>query len=111
MSESSVRFSCFVIETTTHVQPGSALFRNKRLLLEKQIQVTGLDYDREYVRKCQEGVEKEGLEKLVSVHHASVYDFQGGPYDNAYFSGKLIVVQLFNLFSNKHVKSHATATY
>ncbi|KAJ0411253.1 hypothetical protein ATCC90586_004169 [Pythium insidiosum] len=71
---------------------GLALANNKPLLQSKAITVDGVDYDIDYVHRCRALVKANGLEDSVKVHHASVYDYQGGPYDAVYFSASLMIM-------------------
>ncbi len=71
---------------------GTALFRNKSLLQKKNISVTGIDYDKDYVQLCDKNIINEKLSKSVDVRHVSVYEYKGGPYDAAYFSGSLMIM-------------------
>jgi ubiquinone/menaquinone biosynthesis C-methylase UbiE len=70
----------------------SALLRNKKLIVEKRLQVVGVDYDATYVAQATKNVAHAGLSGQVRVIHASVYDTDlrertGCPFDVAYFSG------------------------
>ncbi|CAI5745771.1 unnamed protein product [Peronospora destructor] len=71
---------------------GLALINNRQQLKLKQINVDGVDYDKDYVVRCQVLVKEKQLTSLVQVHHASIYDFQDGPYDAVYFSSSLMLM-------------------
>eukprot|EP01126_Amoeba_proteus_P036292 TRINITY_DN3694_c0_g1_i3.p1 TRINITY_DN3694_c0_g1~~TRINITY_DN3694_c0_g1_i3.p1 ORF type:complete len:217 (+),score=31.17 TRINITY_DN3694_c0_g1_i3:115-765(+) len=71
---------------------GTALIGNKSTILNKNIHVTGIDYDLDYVVSCSKALAAEDLDQLCTVIHKSVYEFQGGPYDAAYFSGSLMIM-------------------
>jgi len=74
---------------------GTALVRNEDLMMRRSLRVTGIDYDADYVAKCSALFkEHQWTQKGVdaAVHHASVYDWLGGPYDAAYFSGSLMIM-------------------
>lgn len=79
---------------------GSALFANEKLLREKNITVIGVDYDLDYVKLCQQNIEKRGLSKYVQVIHESIYDYQPSKgndqndhlFDAIYFSGSLMIM-------------------
>src|SRR5690606_5653265 len=64
---------------------GAALIANKSILFEKDLKVVGIDYDLDYVRRCRELISKNGLRDRIQVLHISVYDYEGGPFDVAYF--------------------------
>lgn len=71
---------------------GTALANNRDLLVSKGISVEGVDYDADYVDKCRALIAERELKDRVSVRHASIYDFKGGPYDGAYFSSSLMIM-------------------
>ncbi|KAG7390012.1 hypothetical protein PHYPSEUDO_008974 [Phytophthora pseudosyringae] len=71
---------------------GLALVNNEEQLTRKGITVDGVDYDADYVERCQALLKEKQLTSHVQVRHASVYDFQGGPYDAAYFSSSLMLM-------------------
>ncbi|TMW56900.1 hypothetical protein Poli38472_002825 [Pythium oligandrum] len=71
---------------------GLALANNKALITSKELTVDGVDYDLDYVKRCLGLMKKEGLDDAVRVHHASIYDYRGGPYDAVYFSGSLMIM-------------------
>jgi len=71
---------------------GTALIRNKDLILQKNLTVVGVDYNDVYVKQAQKNMRAAGLGAQVSVIHASIYDSDilnkaGCPFDIAYFSG------------------------
>ena len=76
---------------------GSALLRNKDIILEKKLQIMGVDYDNDYVLACQQHFDDAKLSKQCSVIYVSVYDYQGpkgkgNKFDSAYFSGSLMIM-------------------
>ncbi|CAH0474999.1 unnamed protein product [Peronospora belbahrii] len=71
---------------------GLALINNGQQLKLKKISVDGVDYEEDYVIWCKTLVKDKQLTNLIQVHHASVYDFQGGPYDAVYFSSSLMIM-------------------
>ncbi|HHJ38043.1 MAG TPA: class I SAM-dependent methyltransferase [Methylothermaceae bacterium] len=71
---------------------GGAVAANANLILEKNLQVTGLDIDADYLERCEKTLAKAGLSDHVSVRLESVYDHQGGPYDAVYFSGSFMLL-------------------
>ncbi|RLN88035.1 hypothetical protein BBJ28_00026710 [Nothophytophthora sp. Chile5] len=74
------------------VGTGLALVNNDELLRRKQIAVDGVDYDVDYVVRCRALLRETELTSLVTAHHASIYDFSGGPYDSVYFSSSLMLM-------------------
>ncbi|KAL4086675.1 hypothetical protein PRIC1_013796 [Phytophthora ramorum] len=71
---------------------GLALINNGAQLKRKNITVDGVDYDEDYVTRCQALLGQKQLTTHVQAHHASIYDFAGGPYDAAYFSSSLMLM-------------------
>ncbi|GMF13542.1 unnamed protein product [Phytophthora lilii] len=71
---------------------GLALLNNAEQLRAKCLTVDGVDYDADYVARCRALVQEQQLAPQVQVHHASVYDFEGGPYDAVYFSSSLMLM-------------------
>ena len=74
---------------------GTALMRNKQLILNKNIKVIGVDYDKDYVDKCNENIKEFGMEKQVRVIHESIYDFNESfehRFDAVYFSSSLMIM-------------------
>lgn len=72
---------------------GSALIRNKDLILKKKLRVVGVDYDKDYVRKCANLITSENLSEQISVQCISIYDFQTSEqFDAIYFSGSLMIM-------------------
>jgi 2-polyprenyl-3-methyl-5-hydroxy-6-metoxy-1,4-benzoquinol methylase len=71
---------------------GLALLNNSDLLQRKDISVVGVDYDEDYVKRCKALVTEHQLTSQVQVEHASIYDFQGGPFDAVYFSSSLMLM-------------------
>lgn len=71
---------------------GTALARGGETVLEKNLQVTGLDIDRDYFRRCVEEMARAGLAGHVTPILESVYDHRDGPYDAAYFSASLMLL-------------------
>ncbi|MHA6783612.1 class I SAM-dependent methyltransferase [Pseudonocardia saturnea] len=71
---------------------GGALARGADRVRAKNLQVTGLDIDRDYYRRCVEEMARAGLAGQVTPLLESVYDHRGGPYDAAYFSASLMLL-------------------
>uniref|UniRef100_K3X164 Methyltransferase domain-containing protein n=1 Tax=Globisporangium ultimum (strain ATCC 200006 / CBS 805.95 / DAOM BR144) TaxID=431595 RepID=K3X164_GLOUD len=71
---------------------GLALANNEALLRAKDIAVDGVDYDLDYVKRCKVLMKNHRLDAVVTAHHASIYDYTGGPYDAVYFSSSLMIM-------------------
>ena len=71
---------------------GGALVANAALVRERDLRVTGVDIDPDYVRRCREHVARHGLADRVEVLLESVYDHGRGDYDAAYFSGSFMLM-------------------
>ncbi|KAF1327986.1 hypothetical protein FI667_g7303, partial [Globisporangium splendens] len=71
---------------------GLALANNQALLRSKDITVDGVDYDLDYVKRCKVLMKDHRLDAVVTAHHASIYDYTGGPYDAVYFSSSLMIM-------------------
>lgn len=71
---------------------GLALINNASLVRSKHIAVDGVDYDLDYIKRCRVLLQKSGLQHAVTAHHASIYDYTGGPYDAVYFSSSLMIM-------------------
>ncbi|ETK87295.1 hypothetical protein L915_08246 [Phytophthora nicotianae] len=71
---------------------GLALINNGDQLKAKNITVDGVDYDKDYVVRCRALLKESQLTSHVQVHHASIYDYRGGPYDAVYFSSSLMLM-------------------
>jgi SAM-dependent methyltransferase len=71
---------------------GAALLANAALVEARDIRVTGIDIDTDYIERCREAVAARGLADRIDVRLESVYDHAGGPYDAAYFSGSFMLL-------------------
>jgi SAM-dependent methyltransferase len=71
---------------------GAALLANAATLAAKDIRLTGIDIDADYVERCRAAVSTRGLGDRIEVRLESVYDHAGGPYDAAYFSGSFMLL-------------------
>ncbi len=71
---------------------GSALLQNAEVVVSKDLRVTGIDIDADYVERCRRKVARRGLGDRVVVRLESVYDHRGGPYDAVYFSGSFMLL-------------------
>lgn len=71
---------------------GSALLANSDLVIDRDLHVTGIDIDHDYIERCRETVRRAGLEGRIEPRLESVYDHRGGPYGAAYFSGSFMLL-------------------
>lgn len=72
---------------------GAALLRCADKARAQGLVFEGLDYDADYVASCKAAFARaKAGDVLEEAYEASVYDFTGGPYDAAYFSGSLMIM-------------------
>jgi SAM-dependent methyltransferase len=71
---------------------GGALLRHADLVRTRDLRITGVDIDADYVARCTRQVTRHGLERHVTARVQSIYDHHGGPYDAAYFSGSFMLL-------------------
>jgi len=71
---------------------GGALARNAGLLIERDLRVTGVDIDKEYVTRCRRRMARAGLRGRVETHLVSIYDFAEHGFDAAYFSASFMLM-------------------
>lgn len=71
---------------------GGALARNAALVKARDLHVTGVDIDADYVKQAQTAMTAEGLSDRVDVRLESIYDHAGGPYGAAYFSASFMLM-------------------
>jgi len=71
---------------------GGALARNRDLIKQRRLRITGIDIDADYVRRAQRRIATAGLADSVEVRLESVYDHHGGPYDIVYFSASFMLL-------------------
>jgi SAM-dependent methyltransferase len=71
---------------------GRALLANAEALGAKDLHVTGIDIDADYVNRCRREVARRGLADRVQVRLESVYDHRGGPYAAVYFSASFMLL-------------------
>lgn len=70
----------------------SALIRNAGILRQRQLHVTGIDIDADYIARGRKNVRSNGLEDRVDLKLESVHSHRGGPYDVAYFSASFMLL-------------------
>ncbi len=71
---------------------GGALAANGERLREKNLRVTGIDIDHDYIARCQRLIADKNLTDRVEARLESVYDHAGGPYDAVYFSASFMLL-------------------
>lgn len=71
---------------------GGALAANAETVVAKDIRVTGVDIDADYVTRARRVLAKKGLRDRVDVRLESIYDHRGGPYDAVYFSASFMLI-------------------
>lgn len=71
---------------------GGALLKNAGLVRQKNLQITGIDIDPDYVERARSRLKNSPLSEHVQAKLESVYDHQGGPYDAVYFSGSFMLL-------------------
>jgi len=74
---------------------GTALLKNFDLIQKHKFRIHGIDYDLDYVKKCQKLIQQYNAENILTVEHVSVYDYKGKSeekFDAAYFSGSLMIM-------------------
>jgi SAM-dependent methyltransferase len=71
---------------------GGALVANAALVRERDLRVTGVDIDADYVRRCAAAVTQAGLADRIAPRLESIMDHRGGPYDAVYFSASFMLM-------------------
>jgi len=61
---------------------GSALIKNKDIIDQKNLKIVGVDYDLEYVKKCEQNFIDHKLTNKCKVYHSSIYEFQPQIHSN-----------------------------
>lgn len=69
-----------------------ALLANAGRVTRKQLNITGIDIDGDYVERARQRLAQSSLGNRVRVSQESVYDHQGGPYDAVYFSASFMLL-------------------
>ena len=70
----------------------SALLANADLVQQKDLRVTGVDIDADYIERARKQLAESSLQDRVGVRLESVYDHHGGPYDAVYFSASFMLL-------------------
>jgi len=71
---------------------GAALVKNADIIRAKNLHVTGIDIDRDYLIKCNKLIQEAALQDRVECLHASGTEYSGGPFDAIYFSGSFMII-------------------
>ncbi|CCW62281.1 unnamed protein product [Phytomonas sp. EM1] len=75
----------------------ASLIDNRHILISKQMNVVGVDYDLDYVSRAQVNIARsDNMQYLVRVVHASVHDFNkdlSEKFDVIYFSGSFMAIR------------------
>ncbi|MCW5890169.1 MAG: class I SAM-dependent methyltransferase [bacterium] len=69
-----------------------ALVANATLVVARDLRVTGVDIDADYVRRATAALDQAGLADRVTARLESILDHRGGPYDAAYFSASFMLM-------------------
>lgn len=72
---------------------GGALVNNAALVRQKDLRVTGVDIDPDYVERCRKLIGRTHLDDQVAVRLESIYDHEANiPYDAVYFSASFMLL-------------------
>lgn len=71
---------------------GAALLANVEEIESRDVRITGVDVDADYVERCRCAVAQRRLENRIDVRLESVDAHRGGPYDAVYFSGSFMLL-------------------
>jgi SAM-dependent methyltransferase len=71
---------------------GGALLANAGIVVERDLRVTGVDIDADYVRRCAAAVTAADLAERITPRLESILDHRGGPYDAVYFSASFMLM-------------------
>ena len=74
------------------VGTAGALCANADLVRNLELEVIGIDIDRDYLARAQKLVDEADLSSLVTVRHQDVYACEDGPLDAAYFSASFMLL-------------------
>ncbi|MFO7953273.1 MAG: class I SAM-dependent methyltransferase, partial [Thioalkalivibrio sp.] len=69
-----------------------ALLANVGRARRKQLHLTGIDIDGDYVRRARSRLQESTLADCAEVFQESVYAHAGGPYDVVYFSASFMLL-------------------
>ena len=71
---------------------GGALLAHAPRLHARNLHVTGIDIDADYIERCTRAIARARVSQNVQARLQSVYDHRGGPYDAVYFSGSFMLL-------------------
>ena len=71
---------------------GRALAAHAARVHDNDLRITGLDIDRDYVRRCRRQIREAGLEPRVDVREESFLQHEGGPYGVICFSASFMLM-------------------
>jgi tRNA A58 N-methylase Trm61 len=72
---------------------GGALVNNAAIIRQKDLHVTGVDIDPDYVERCRKLLQRTHLDEQVDVKLQSIYDHRvSEPYDAIYFSASFMLL-------------------
>ena len=72
---------------------GSALLKNRELVVERDLRIVGLDINQHYVEKCRNNIARSGLEDRIEVRLESIDEhYSSQPYDAVYFSASFMLM-------------------
>lgn len=72
---------------------GSALLKNRELVVERDLRIVGLDINQHYVEKCRKNIARSGLEDRIEVRLESIDEhYCSQPYDAVYFSASFMLM-------------------
>lgn len=69
-----------------------ALLANVELVERRDLHITGIDIDGDYIARARSALARSALQERVRIVEQSVYDHQGGPYDAVYFSASFMLL-------------------
>ncbi|MGC3872999.1 class I SAM-dependent methyltransferase [Halomonas sp. GXIMD04776] len=69
-----------------------ALAANAATVKRKDLQVTGIDIDADYIKSARRRLTASALSDHAEVRLESIYDHHGGPYDAVYFSASFMLL-------------------
>lgn len=74
------------------VGTAGALLANAEAVKRKDLHITGIDIDADYIERARRRLNASSLAELAAVRLESVYDHRGGPYDAVYFSASFMLL-------------------
>lgn len=71
---------------------GKALFKNKKIIFDKQLKIVGVDINASYLQSCQRLIQEYRLQESIRVKQMSFYDLTDEMYDAIYFSSSFMLL-------------------